>query len=209
MSIDIQNIKTIKQRGEYKKIKSELKFQILQELQFNSIKELSKKYGIARQTIASFKKAKEHIYDNFKNKVLTLIYDFVDMRLEGTPSLSEQAIKKDIKLLIKTREYFNYNDMNSLSKFIPETKRNSQKKRIIRFVMKQSLLYFNQQKQKQKQLSKGNVEIPQQQQQIIQIQDQITQQQNSEQAVLTNFPYWYVDESSQLDFDLSNEWKIE
>ncbi|CAK66584.1 unnamed protein product (macronuclear) [Paramecium tetraurelia] len=207
MSIDIQIIKKVQQRGEYKKIKPELKFQILQELEFNSIKELSKKYGIARQTIASYKKAKEHIYDRFKGEVLSLVYYFVDMRLEGNPTLSEQAIKKDIKLLLKTREYFIYSEMNFLKDYIPETKKYSQKKRIIRFVMKQSLFYFNQQKQKQ--LSRVDIQIPQQQQQIIQIQDQRIQQQNSEQEVQIKFPYWYVDESSYIYCDLPDEWQIE
>lgn len=42
------------------------------------------------------------------------------MRLEGNCSLSEQAILKDLKILINVREYFKYSESNSLKELIPE-----------------------------------------------------------------------------------------
>ncbi|CAD8140932.1 unnamed protein product [Paramecium pentaurelia] len=119
MSVNNMNVQKIQLRGPYKKISPELKFQIISELEFYSIKELSKRYGISRQTIASFPKAREHIYDKFKNKILNLLKEFVDMRLKNNVNFSEKEILIDIDIYMEVREYFKYSQYNLLKDLIP------------------------------------------------------------------------------------------
>ncbi|CAD8057765.1 unnamed protein product [Paramecium sonneborni] len=157
MSISNKSIQKKSIRGSYNKISQELKAQILMELDlYNNINELSKKYGIARQTITSFKKAKEHIYDQFKNAITHLIHELINIRFHSYENLSKQAVLKDIKFFIKNQQYFEFSEKNPLKKLIPETKIFSQKKRIIQFVLDDAFSYYD---KKMYQKSAGIVEL--------------------------------------------------
>ncbi|CAD8057805.1 unnamed protein product [Paramecium sonneborni] len=135
-----------KKRGPYKK---RLDSKIIDKIRFlynNKIKsagQLAKQFGRSRTTIICHSRAKIHLYDQLRYVIQQRLQSLVDKCFISLNHIKyKKIIMLHIKNCIQEEQLFQYTDANCYKKFIPKTRINSQKKRIIQQVADNALDYF-------------------------------------------------------------------